>query len=125
MRESLELLVLLGVAVMANICCGMYVNIGVKGIKFDKKVFVSGIVKALCVSASFLGVSYIIYKVPDLSAAIGIEPKAMIISGIAVYASKAIVSLCNILGVSKTEANKASSKVEQTVKEELEEYVDM
>lgn len=127
MKEVFELLLLLGIAVISNILCGLYLSIGVKQFTFDKSKLINGVVKALCVSLAFIGLAYIIYEVPSLSEAIGIEPKAMIISAIGLYAGKTAVSLCNILGIKKEETvKKVETTVAQTVKEELEtEYVDM
>lgn len=127
MKEVLELLLLLGIAVSSNILCGLYLSIGVKKITFDKTKLINGIIKALCVSFAFIGLAYIINEVPNLSEAIGIEPKAMIISGIGLYAGKTTVSLCNILGIKKEDTvEKVKATVVEKVEETLEtEYVDM
>lgn len=127
MKEVLELLLLLGIAVSSNILCGLYLSIGVKKITFDKTKLINGIIKALCVSFAFIGLAYIINEVPSLSEAIGVEPKAMIISGIALYSGKTTVSLCNILGIKKEDmVKKVETTVVQKVEETLEtEYVDM
>ena len=121
MKEVFELLLLLGIAVVSNILCGLYLSIGVKQFTFDKVKLINGVVKALCVSLSFIGLAYIIYEVPSLSEAIGVEPKAMIISAIGLYAGKTAVSLCNILGITKEDTVK---KVETTVKQEVDEWLD-
>ena len=127
MKEVLELLLLLGIAVLSNILCGLYLSIGVKQFTFDKTKLINGIVKALCVSLAFVGLAYIVYEVPSLSEAIGIEPKAMIITAIGLYAGKTAVALCNIFGIKKEDTvQKAEETVVQTVTEKLEtEYVDM
>ena len=126
MKECIELLGLLGIAVCSNIALGMYSNIGSGKESFDKKKLVSGIFKALCVSVGFLGLSYIIFELPDLATAVGIEPKAIMISAITVYVTKATTTLLNIFGIKKVQTEKVVAKVEQTVKEELEEeYLDM
>lgn len=126
MKECFELLSLLGIAVCSNIALGMYSNIGSGTEKFDKKKFFNGVLKALCVSAGFLGLSYILCELPDLATALGIEPKAMMISAVTVYVTKATTTLLSIFGIKKVQTEKVVAKVEQTVKEELEEeYLDM
>ena len=126
MKECIELLGLLGIAVSSNIALGMYSNIGSGTEQFDKKKFISGVLKALCVSAGFLGLSYILYKMPELSSGMGIEPKAMMITAIGTYVAKATTTLLSIFGIEKVQKEKVVAKVEQTVKEELEEeYLDM
>ena len=126
MKECFELLVLLGIAVASNIALGIYSNIGSGKKNFEKKKLINGIFKAFCVSVGFLGLSYIIFKLPDLATAVGIEPKAMMISAITVYITKATTTLLGIFGIKKVQTEKVVSKVEQTVKEELEEeYLDM
>ena len=126
MNECFELLGLLGVAVFSNISLGIYSNIGSGKEKFDKAKFFSGILKALCVSVGFIGLSYILCELPDLATALGIEPKAMMISAITVYVTKATTTLLSIFGIEKVQSQKVIEKVEQTVKEELEEeYLDM
>lgn len=127
MKEVFELLLLLGIAVFSNLLCGLYLNIGMKQISFDKNKLINGIAKALCVSLSFIGLAYIIYEVPSLSDAIGVEPKAMIISAISLYAGKTAISLCNIFGIKKDETvKKVETTVVQKVEDTLEtEYVDM
>lgn len=126
MKECIELLGLLGVAVCSNIALGMYSNIGNGTEKFDKKKFVNGIVKASCVSVGFLGLSYIVFKLPGLALAVGVEPKAIMIGAITVYVTKATATLLSIFGIEKVQAEKVVAKVEQTVEQTLEEeYVDM
>ena len=126
MKECIELLGLLGIAVCSNIALGMYSNIGNGTEKFDKKKFVNGIVKAGCVSVGFLGLSYIVFKLPELALAVGVEPKAIMIGAITVYVTKATATLLSIFGIEKVQAEKVVAKVEQTVEQTLEEeYVDM
>ena len=126
MKECFELLVLLGIAVVSNIALGIYSNIGSGKESFDKKKLINGILKAICISASFLGLSYILCELPDLATALGIEPKAMMITAIGTYVAKATTTLLSIFGIEKVQKEKVVAKVEQTVKEELEEeYLDM
>ena len=127
MKEVFELLLVLGIAVVSNILCGLYLNIGLKQFTFNKTKLLNGIAKASCVALAFIGLAYIINEVPSLSETIGIEPKAMIISGIGLYAGKTAVSLCNILGIKKEDmVKKVETTVVQKVEDTLEtEYVDM
>lgn len=126
MKECFELLVLLGMAVASNIALGIYSNIGSGKESFDKKKLINGILKAICVSVGFLGLSYILCELPDLATALGIEPKAMMISAVTVYVTKATTTLLGIFGIKKVQTEKVVAKVEQTVKEDLEEeYLDM
>ena len=126
MKECFELLVLLGIAVVSNIALGMYSNIGNGKERFDKIKFINGVLKAVCVSVGFLGLSYIVFKMPDLASAIGVEPKAIMISAITVYVTKSTKTLLSVFGVEKVQTEKVVTKVEQTVAEELEEeYLDM
>lgn len=126
MKECFELLVLLGIAVVSNIALGMYSNIGNGNESFDKKKFINGVLKAICVSAGFLGLSYILCELPDLATALGVEPKAMMITAIGTYVAKATKTLLSIFGIEKVQAEKVVAKVEQAVTEDLEEeYLDM
>lgn len=120
MKECIELLVLLGISVVSNSACGIYLNIGKLNEKFDKRKLINGVSKAGCVCISALGLAYIVEKMPDLSSAIGIEPKAMIVSAIAVYSGKTAISLAKILGVSQTKMNEVLD-----IKENETEFVDM
>lgn len=116
MKECINMLILLAISVASNAMCGIYFNTEKLGEKFEKGKLISGFIKAGCVCASALGISYIIERMPELSSAIGMEPKAMMVGAITIYTGKTVVSLCKILGVSKAD------KVEQ---DDDSEYVDM
>lgn len=118
MKETMELLLLLGLAVVGNILGGVYININLNKVEFDWKKLVSGIIKALCVSAMFLILALIIEKLPNLAESLGVEPKAMIVSAIGIYAGKVIGHLTKIFGFKKEEPP-SKEAVEET------EYVDI
>ena len=53
MQEAIQLLGLLGLAVISNILGGMYVNVNIKDFKFDWKKLINGIAKALMIAFMF------------------------------------------------------------------------
>lgn len=118
MEESIKLLILLTLVAIANMAGGIYVNVGIKNYKWNWKTFVRGIVKAICVGIMFLALAYVLEQIPSLSETIGVEPKAMIVSAIAIYTGKVVNHLTSIFGLEKK-----ASTVNTT--EENEEYVDM
>lgn len=122
MQEVFKLLLLLAVAVVCNILGGVYVNINLNKIRFSWKAFLTGVAKAICVAIMFIGLAYIIESVPSLAESLGVEPKAMIVSAIVIYATKTVGHLNTIFGYKK-EVNVAA--VENTVKEVIDEFVDM
>lgn len=97
MKEVLNLLPVLTVAIIMNIGAGLYYNIEKLNMKFDWKFLMSGIFKAIIVAGLFVGTSYCFDKT-DLSS-IGVTPSFMIMSAITLYVSKAVMSLGKILGI--------------------------
>lgn len=122
MQEVVKLLALLAVAAICNVLGGVYVNINVNKIQFSAKALVVGIVKAACVAIMFLGLAYIIECVPSLAESLGVEPKAMIVSAIVIYATKVVGHLTTIFGYKKSVD---AAVVEKVTKEVVEEFVDM
>lgn len=120
MKECIEMLALLGISVVSNTLCGVYLNVEKFNQSFDVKKLISGLEKAGCVCASSLGIAYVVDKMPDLSSAIGMEPKTMIVSAIAIYAGKTAVSLCKILGVTQAKQDEVSNS-----QNDESEFVDM
>lgn len=118
MEEVVKLLGLLAISVIANMAGGIYVNVGIKNYKWDWKTFVHGIVKAICIGIMFLALAYVLEQIPSLSETIGVEPKAMIVSAIAIYAGKVVNHLTSIFGLEK-KVNTVNTT------EENEEYMDM
>ena len=100
MIEILNYLPLLGIAIFCNILCGTYYNINIKEIKFDLYKLLNGVIKSIIIASVFVGTSYIFDQMKELSEALGITPKFIIISAITLYVGKALIALGKILGVS-------------------------
>lgn len=98
MKEILNLLPVLAVAIIMNIAAGLYYNIGTKNLSFCRKTFVAGILKAVIVAGMFLGAAYC-FEATDLSS-LGVTPDFLMTSAIVLYAGKAVTSLGKILGIS-------------------------
>lgn len=112
MEEVRELLILLAIAVVDNVLGGVYVSLSMDNFKFDMRRLIKGLVKAACVCAMLYGLSYIVYKMPALKDTIGLEPKALIVSGIGVYSVKVVGQLTKILGLKKENAASAEKEEE-------------
>lgn len=97
MKEILNLLPVLFVAIAMNIAAGLYYNIGTQKLSFDFKKLLSGIIKAIIVAGMFIGLAYC-FEATDLSS-IGVTPIFVIMSAITLYVTKALISLGKILGV--------------------------
>lgn len=97
MKEILDLLPVLVLAIVMNIGAGLYYNIGTKELSFSWKILISGIIKATIISGMFVGTAYC-FETIDLSS-IGITPIFVMISAITLYVGKALKSLCKILGL--------------------------
>ena len=97
MKEIIELIPVLAIAIVMNIAAGLYYNIGKKEIDFSWKTFMSGVIKAAIVAALFIGTAYC-FDVVDLSSA-GVTPLFVMSSAITLYVVKALRSLSKILGV--------------------------
>ena len=97
MKEILNLLPVLAVAIAMNIGAGLYYNIGTKKLTFNLKTLITGIVKAAIVAGMFVGTAYC-FEATDLSS-IGVTPVFVMMSAITLYVGKALLSLGKILGV--------------------------
>ena len=97
MKEIIELIPVLAIAIVMNIAAGLYYNIGKKDIDFSWKTFMSGVIKAAIVAALFIGTAYC-FDVVDLSSA-RVTPLFVMSSAITLYVVKALTSLSKILGV--------------------------
>lgn len=97
MIEILNLLPVLAIAIAMNIGTGIYYNIGKKKLNFSFQTLFYGMVKAGIVSATFIGFAFC-FEATDLSS-IGVTPKFIMTSAIAIYVTKAINSLGKILGI--------------------------
>lgn len=82
-----------------NIILGMYYNINLKRCKFCKTRFLTGIIKALIIIVSFIGIAYC-FDVTDLSQ-LGVSPDLVMNAAVVLYVSKSLQNLINILGVEK------------------------
>lgn len=118
MQEAIQLLVLLGLAVISNILGGMYVNVNIKYFKFEWQKLVNGIIKAIIISFMFLSLAYIIEQIPDLESVLGVQPKAMIISAISIYVAKTGQHLIDIFGIKKDEVKKVKEDIQSKIEEE-------
>lgn len=97
MKEILNLLPVLAVAIAMNIGAGLYYNIGTKNLTFNWKTLITGITKAAIVAGMFIGTAYC-FEATDLSS-IGVTPVFVMMSAITLYVGKALISLGKILGV--------------------------
>ena len=97
MEDMLKYLVVLAIVMISNIALGMYNNIGLEKITFDKNKFINGIIKAVIIAGSFVGLTYC-FTVVDLQS-IGVDPTTVMLSAIIIYAGKSIKTLATILGV--------------------------
>lgn len=118
MQEAIQLLGLLGLAVISNILGGMYVNVNIKNFKFDWQKLVNGIIKAVIISFMFLSLAYILEQIPDLESVLGMQPKTMIISAIGIYIAKTGQHLINIFGLKKEDIKKVEEDIQAKIDEE-------
>lgn len=118
MQEAIQLLGLLGLAVISNILGGMYVNVNIKDFKFEWQKLVNGIIKAIIISFMFLSLAYIIEQIPDLESVLGVQPKTMIISAIGIYVAKTGQHLIDIFGLKKDEVKKVEEDIQAKIEEE-------
>lgn len=99
MMEIIYLLPVLGVAMILNIADGTWYNIKIDAIKFDWHIFLDGLKKALIIAVSFVGLAYIVANVPQVTDALGIEPKGIITLAIIGYTVKFVSQLAKILNI--------------------------
>lgn len=97
MREIINMLPILVIAVIINIMLGTYYKIGKNKLKFNCKVFIQGLIKAFIVGASFIGLAYC-FDVIDLSN-IGITPTTIMSTSVIMYVTKDIQNLAKVLGI--------------------------
>lgn len=103
MKEILNLMPVLGIAMTINILLGMYYKIGKTKVKFDKTKLFNGVLKAAIVGTAFIGFAYI-FTVVDLSS-IGLTPILIMQVSIVTYATKGITNLAKIMGVQDINKN--------------------
>lgn len=97
MKEILNHLPVLFIAIAMNMIAGIYYNIGRMRLRFNIRKLISGAVKALIIAGLFIGTAYC-FEATDMSS-IGITPLFIMVSAITLYVGKALISLAKILGV--------------------------
>lgn len=96
---STKLIGILFVLIVLNIAAGTVASVLIEGDPFDKKFFVTGIIKAFVACIALIALAYV-FGVVDLSA-LGFEPQTAISSGIAVYAAKLLRNVTKLIGIGK------------------------
>lgn len=96
-KEVVHTLPVLFALIIMNIISGMFNSISIEKVKFDKKKFIYGVLKAIVVSISILVLAYV-FDTIDLSG-IGFTPMTIVSGGIMVYACKLGVNIIKILGL--------------------------
>lgn len=99
MKEILFDCLYLGILVLINIACSVFYNINVKDIKFDIFKLLNGLYKGIIVSFSFVGLAFVLQQLPQISSAVGVQPKALMIASIVYYFKKAMTSLMDCVKV--------------------------
>lgn len=124
MQECFELLIVLGILAIANIVGGLINNIKLKKFKFDWKKLLNGIIQFFGFGFMFVSLAYCIDKIPEIGDALGVQPKAMILAAILVYAGKVFDQLNDTFNLKKQiKVNGKVKEAKETVKEE--EFIDM
>ena len=97
----IKYLPVLATVVGVNIILGLYNNINNLAENFQWKKLVSGIIKALCISGAFVGLSYS-FDATGATIDLGvfeINPEVIMTSAIVLYLGKGLQNLASILGV--------------------------
>lgn len=90
----------LAVAMVTNTILGIYYNVGIKNSRFNWKILLTGIIKALIIAISFMGLGFCFDQI-NLSS-IGITPETIMNAAIILYVSKSCIKLSKILGIENT-----------------------
>ncbi len=124
MQECFKLLIALGILAIANIIGGIINNIKLRKFKFEWKKLLNGVIQFLGFGFMFISLAYCINEIPEIGDALGVQPKAMILAAILVYAGKVFDQLNDTFNLKKQiKVNGEVKEVKETVKEE--EFVDM
>lgn len=124
MQECFELLIALGILAIANIIGGIINNIKLRKFKFEWKKLLNGVIQFLGFGFMFISLAYCINEIPEIGDALGVQPKAMILAAILVYAGKVFDQLNDTFNLKKQiKVNGEVKEVKETVKEE--EFIDM
>ena len=100
----LKYLPVLGIAISVNIILGLYNNISNIKETFEWRKLINGIIKAICVSASFVGLAYC-FDATGTVIDVGvfdIDPELIMTSSIVLYVAKGLQNLVGILGINYT-----------------------
>lgn len=108
MHEIINQIPILFIAMIINILLGIYYNIGVRESVFDIQKLIYGVIKALIIGVSFVGLAHC-FDITDLSS-LGVTPIFIMNSAIILYIGKALMSLGKILGINIETANKKQGK---------------
>ena len=101
LNTIIKYLPVLATVVGVNIILGLYNNINNLAENFQWKKLVSGIIKALCISGAFVGLSYS-FDATGATIDLGvfeINPEVIMTSAIVLYLGKGLQNLASILGV--------------------------
>lgn len=126
MEECFKLLIVLAVLALANIVGGLINNIKLKKFTFSWKKLLNGFIQFIGFGFMFISLAYCIETIPEIGNAIGVQPKAMILAAIIVYAKKVFEQLNDYFNLKKE--IKANVKVKEVEEIDLvadSEYVDM
>lgn len=124
MQECFELLIAFGILAIANIIGGIINNIKLRKFKFEWKKLLNGVIQFLGFGFMFISLAYCINEIPEIGDALGVQPKAMILAAILVYAGKVFDQLNDTFNLKKQiKVNGEIKEVKKTVKEE--EFIDM
>lgn len=104
----LTYLPVLGVAIAVNIVLGLYNNISNIKECFDWRKLLSGVIKATCISAAFIGLAYC-FDATGTVIDVGVfdvTPELIMTSAIVLYVAKGLRNLAGILGVGSQSEDK-------------------
>ena len=105
-------MVALVIAAIVNILMGVYNNVNVENCKFDFHKLLNGIIKAIVIIVSFVGIAYC-FDVTDLSS-IGVTPDLVVNAAIVLYIGKALQNIIKILGITQI-VNKTITTTEDNI----------
>lgn len=121
MEECIKLIVVLAVLALANIVGGVVNNVKLKQFSFSWKKLLNGVIQFLGIGFMFVALAYCIETIPEIGNALGVEPKAMILAAVILYAKNVFGQLNDIINLKKE--IKANSEEEKEVVDT--EYMDM
>lgn len=127
MEECIKLIVVLAVLAMANIIGGIINNIKLRKFAFSWKKLLSGVIQFAGFGFMFIALAYCIETIPEIGNALGVQPKAMILAAVLVYAGKVFDQLNDTFNLKKQ--IKVNGEIKANTENEKEsedaEYMDM